>query len=106
MAEKIVRTVIDDIDGTEGAETVTFSYKGTSYSIDLSDENAQKFEAAIEPYVSAARKTGRGSSSRAASRGGKKNLSVIRQWANANGHPVNERGRIPASVVEAYEAAN
>ena len=106
MAEKIIRTVVDDIDGTEGAETVTFAYKGTSYSIDLSDQNAQKFEAAIEPYMSAARKTGRDSSSRTPSRGGRRNIGVIREWANANGYPVNARGRIPASVVQAYEAAN
>ena len=31
---------------------------------------------------------------------------AIRDWARKNGHAVSDRGRIPASVVEAYEAAH
>ncbi|MEU2203596.1 Lsr2 family protein [Microbacterium oleivorans] len=105
MARKVIESITDDIDGSEGAETVTFSYKGTNYEIDLNDKNAQKLEAALEPYVSAGRKVGRASSS-TASRGPKKDLDAIRTWARENGHEVSDRGRIAASVVEAYEAAN
>jgi Lsr2 len=32
-------------------------------------------------------------------------LGDVRAWAKAEGIPVNDRGRIPASVVEQYEAA-
>jgi hypothetical protein len=28
--------------------------------------------------------------------------ATVRQWAQANGHPVKDRGRVPASVVAAY----
>jgi hypothetical protein len=31
---------------------------------------------------------------------------AIRDWARKNGHAVSDRGRIPASVVEAYEGAH
>ncbi|MDR2281383.1 MAG: Lsr2 family protein, partial [Gordonia sp. (in: high G+C Gram-positive bacteria)] len=34
------------------------------------------------------------------------NTRVIREWANANGFTVSDRGRIPADVLAAYEAAN
>lgn len=40
----------------------------------------------------------------AASRGSA--TADIRSWAQANGHAVNSRGRIPAAVVEAYRASH
>jgi len=30
---------------------------------------------------------------------------AIRQWAHESGHDISARGRIPASVIEAYEQA-
>jgi hypothetical protein len=107
MARKVITTVLDDIDGSEGAETVTFSYKGVAYEIDLANKNAQKLESALEPYVTAARKIGRGSSGSSSARSrSSKDLGAIREWAKENGHAVSERGRIPASVVDAYEEAH
>ncbi|WP_193432350.1 Lsr2 dimerization domain-containing protein [Tessaracoccus aquimaris] len=44
----------------------------------------------------------RGTSARAAKGG----TSEIRAWAKDNGFEVSDRGRIPAGVLEAYEAAN
>ncbi|WP_277351002.1 MULTISPECIES: histone-like nucleoid-structuring protein Lsr2 [Streptomyces] len=29
----------------------------------------------------------------------------VRVWARANGYPVNDRGRVPAAIREAYEAS-
>ncbi|MFG2758017.1 histone-like nucleoid-structuring protein Lsr2 [Streptomyces wuyuanensis] len=31
---------------------------------------------------------------------------AIRRWARANGYVVNDRGRIPASIREAYETTH
>jgi len=108
MARKVVETILDDIDGSEGASTVTFAFDGKSYEVDLSDKNRDKLAKALEPYISAGRTT---SSARRSSGGtsrssNKAELQKIREWANANGHSVSERGRIPASIVEAYEAAS
>lgn len=36
----------------------------------------------------------------------RRDTGAIRTWARENGHEVSERGRIPASVVEAYDAAH
>jgi len=106
MARKIIESVLDDIDGTEGAETVSFSYAGKSYEIDLSDGNRKALEKALDPYIKAGRSSG-GGSRRTSSRGSARNdLSAIRAWANDNGHTVSERGRVPASVIEAYDAAH
>ena len=30
----------------------------------------------------------------------------MREWARQNGHQVSDRGRIPKSVIEAYQAAS
>ncbi|WP_300266568.1 Lsr2 family protein [Microbacterium sp.] len=115
MARRIVHQLVDDIDGTvlevgEG-ESVHFSLNGNAYEIDLKTENADALREALEPYISAGRRasnagsSSRGSSSRKrASRSPE--IATIRAWAQANGHPISERGRIPATIVEAYRAAH
>lgn len=117
MARKIIHQLVDDIDGTVlelgSGETVLFSVDGIAYEIDLSDDNVQAFRDAVAPYVSAARSvsggrragtTSRGSSARR--RTGQTDYGPVRAWAKENGHKVSERGRVPASVLEAYEAAH
>lgn len=112
MARRIVHQLVDDIDGTvlgigEG-ETVHFSLNSTAYEIDLTTANADEFREALEPYISAARRSST-SAARGASRkraASSPETAVIREWAKANGHEISERGRIPATVIDAYRAAN
>jgi type I restriction enzyme M protein len=46
----------DDIDGTEGAETVTFALDGQTWEIDLGKENRDKLTQDLAPFVAAARR--------------------------------------------------
>ncbi|MEV4689043.1 histone-like nucleoid-structuring protein Lsr2 [Microbacterium sp. LWH3-1.2] len=116
MARRIVHQLVDDIDGTlleaGDGETVLFSLDGVAYEIDLTDENAAALRGALERYTNAARTV---SSTRATSnapggrkrrRSGQQDYSGVREWAKQNGYHVSERGRVPASVLEAYEAAH
>lgn len=114
MARRIVHQLVDDIDGTvleigEG-ETVHFSLNGASYEIDLNTAHADELRKALEPYVSAGRRAGSSSTARSSAPRKRQTrnpeVAAIRVWANANGHPLSERGRIPASILEAYHAAN
>jgi hypothetical protein len=114
MARRIVHQLVDDIDGSvlevgEG-ETVHFSLNGTSYEIDLNSVHVEELRQAFEPYISAGRRAGASSSARAASprkrQARNPEVAAIRAWANANGYTLSERGRIPAPVVEAYNAAH
>ncbi|WP_067201688.1 histone-like nucleoid-structuring protein Lsr2 [Microbacterium sp. XT11] len=116
MARRIVHQLVDDIDGSvleigEG-ETVHFSLNGSAYEIDLSAEHAEELRAALEPYISAGRRAGSsGSATRASSSSRKRparnpEVAAIRAWAKDNGYTLSERGRIPAPVVEAYNAAH
>jgi hypothetical protein len=108
MAQKVHIVLEDDIDGSDATETVSFGLDGTSYEIDLNDKNAAALRDAFATYVGHARKVsgprrGRRSGSAASSGVSAKD---IREWARSNGRKVPERGRIPADVREAYEAAH
>lgn len=114
MARRIVHQLVDDIDGSvlevgEG-ETIHFSLNGTSYEIDLNGSHADELRAALEPYISAGRRAGSGGAVRSASprkRAGRNpEVAAIRAWAKENGHTLSERGRVPAPIVDAYNAAH
>lgn len=110
MAQKVQVLLVDDLDGGEADETVTFALDGKTYEIDLTTANADKLRGLLEPYVKSGRRTGGRSSgrgkSRAAASGGSQDTAQIRAWAKDNGFEVNDRGRVPASIREAYEKAN
>ena len=105
MAQKVHITLEDDLDGGDASETVAFGLDGRSYEIDLNDKNAKALRDALARYVAAARRSG-GRTSGAKRRSASSNAREIRDWARSNGHKVPDRGRIPASVREAYEAAH
>ncbi len=106
MATKITVALEDDLDGGPADETVRFGLGGSQYEIDLSEKNARAFRQRLAPFIEHARKAGTEQRRRPARppasrhRGGD-----IRAWAKGQGIAVSARGRIPASVVEQYEAA-
>lgn len=109
MAQKVQVTLVDDIDGGAADETVSFSLDGRAYELDLSSKNAAAFRKAMAQYVENARRVGTRSTARGTSRrrgGGDNRTAQIREWARSHGHKVNERGRIAANVVEAYDKAH
>ncbi|MDQ0951634.1 hypothetical protein QFZ24_005557 [Streptomyces phaeochromogenes] len=110
VAQKVQVLLVDDLDGGEADETVTFALDGKTYEIDLTTANADKLRGLLEPYVKGGRRTGgRASGSRGKARaasGGSQDTAQIRAWAKENGYEVNDRGRVPASIREAYEKAN
>lgn len=108
MAEQVVATSVDDLDGSEAAERVRFALDGASYEIDLSEDNAQQLRTVLTRYASHARRVDgaravrsatvpaqRGPDDRDASR-------MIREWARQQGWEVSDRGRLPSTVINAY----
>jgi nucleoid-associated protein Lsr2 len=106
MAQKVTVALEDDLDGRPAEETVRFAVGGSEYEIDLSTKNAAAFRKHLAPFVEHARRARRGQSRHGVRTAASRPRSGdIRAWANDHGITVSGRGRIPASVVEQYEAA-
>lgn len=120
MAQRVQVLLTCDLHGddTTGDTTLDFALDGTSYEIDLCNAHAQALRDSFAEYVGAARRAGSGGAGRsgggrrsgrarsAGGPGGRRRTAEIREWARSNGLTVSERGRIPATVMEKYEAAN
>lgn len=108
MAQKVNIVLVDDLDGTEATETVTFGLDGTTYEIDLNDANASGLRDALSGYVGHARKATGGSrrARRSTGSASSSHTKDVREWARARGMKVSERGRIAASVQQAYDGAH
>ena len=111
MARKVQVHLLDDIDGSKAEETLKFGLDGTLYEIDLNAKHADKLRSSLAQYVTHARRLGRGqvaATSRgrgqAPARSDREQNQAIRDWAKSKGLDVNDRGRIPANIVEQYHA--
>lgn len=106
MATRTTITLEDDLDGGSADETVRFGLGATEYEIDLSAANAGQFRAQLAPFINHARKLGRGQQARPGrSSAVRRDSAEVRAWAREHGIEISERGRIPSSVIEQYEAA-
>ena len=107
MAQRVHIVLVDDIDGSEATETVSFGLDGTTYEIDLNDAHAAALREALALYVGHARKAASGSRR---GRGGDPadgpSAREVREWARSQGMDVPERGRVSADVRAAYDAAH
>jgi hypothetical protein len=110
MAQKTVVTVVCDLphDGEiEGNETVSFSFDGAAYEIDVCSAHAKELQDTFVGYAEHSRRVSGGGRRRKVRTGpGRERSSEIRAWARQRGHKVSERGRIPASIIQEYEASN
>lgn len=102
MAQKVQVILVDDIDGGQAHETVSFGLDGVVYEIDLSTEHAAKLREDVEKWTTNARKSGRTQRSRRSTQ----NNAEIREWAIDNGYEVADRGRVPSHIIEAYNKRN
>lgn len=114
MAKKITESLVDDIDGGPAEHTVRFTVDSYAYEIDLTGKHREELYDALEPFI----RNGRQVRAEAAKNGGGKQrkprgaktdpeqLAAIRAWARRQGMQVSDRGRLPASVLNAYEEAH
>ncbi len=112
MTRKVEVQLLDDIDGSKADESLSFALDGMNYEIDLSAKHAEKLRASLAKFVAKSRRLGRGHvvSTRRARTGGtpartdRAQNQAIRDWAKSKGIEVSDRGRIPANIVEQYQA--
>ncbi|UZJ27029.1 Lsr2 family protein (plasmid) [Rhodococcus antarcticus] len=116
----------DDLTGDtltpDDTQTVTFTVDGVSYEIDLSAKNAASLRNDFAAWTEHAHTVPGTTTTRRAARqplttaqrpktvqrstADREGSTRIREWAQSNGHTVSARGRIPATVVDAYNAAH
>jgi nucleoid-associated protein Lsr2 len=116
MAKATVERLIDDLDGSEGAETITLGWNGDWRELDLSKRNLASLSRTLDRYWDVGRPVAgnrrptarrsrpkKASTSRSAK--AKRDPKVIRAWATENGIAVPARGRIPGDVERQYNEA-
>ena len=124
MAQRILVTVECDLDPTDDrrtGQTVQFwDSDGTAHELDLCEEHIVELQDtldAIDGWAKQARRStigpnlavGKRKRGAGANTGAKQSgidPKVVRAWATAQGIEVSTRGRLNASVMEQYHAAN
>ena len=122
MAQKVVVSMVDDLTGEEADETVAFGLDGKTYEIDLSTGNAEKLRGILSNYITSGRGLGKlgrpapkaRTATRTTATGApavkttpdREQNQAIRDWARKRGFKVNDRGRIPAEIAQAYHDEN
>lgn len=108
MAQKTIVKTYDDLDGSEidaEGKSVTFSFDGTSYEIDLSGKNVEKMRDALSVYTEKARRVnGRRTSGKAEP--APLDTRAVRAWAEEQGMDVSARGRLSTDLIEQYRASH
>ncbi len=113
MAKQVITKLLDDLDGGQADETLSFALDGNGYEIDLSSKNAKKVRDFLDAYIQAGTRTGRVGSGAQLQRArptshmatvaqNKELNAAIREWAISNGYELAERGRIPTHIQDAY----
>ncbi len=106
MAQKVNIILVDDLDGSDANETVSFGLDGTTYEIDLNDKHAAKLRDSLSGYIGHARKVTASRKRKGSATTTGPSARELRDWARSNGFEVSDRGRVPAEVREAFDAAH
>jgi hypothetical protein len=111
VAQKVSVTFACDYDEKEIPDgehmTRAFSLDGRDYEIDLCEKHSQKFDEAVKRFADKARKvSNRMPRPKRRTAAHRQRSADIRAWAKRSGIDVSDRGRIPAQVIEKYDASH
>ncbi len=118
MSSQVTVRLVDDLDGSDATQSLEFTYKGTTYRLDLNDNNASRLEQVLAPYIEAAIRAGSHQAAPGVRVGKRRRATqtepapaaidspkAVRDWARANGLTVPDRGRLPKSIIEMFRAS-
>jgi len=95
--------LVDDMDGGNADVTIALALNGETYSMDLSNKNAEAFYAAINPWLSIATRNRAGHEATVQNYlAGVEQRAAIREWAIRKGMGISPRGRIPQEITDEY----
>jgi nucleoid-associated protein Lsr2 len=112
VAREVIERLIDDLDGSEASETVTFGFDGTTYEIRPEQEERRRVSQDPRAVLQGRQenRSGRREAQGCAAQPSRRtrpdyDITPLREWAGRNGVAVPARGRIPRAVVDQYKAA-
>jgi len=105
MARRTKVSLEDDLDGGPADVTLRFALSGIEYEIDLSQRNVTRFRTQLAPFIEHGRAAGRRRRRTVRTAASRQRSREIRAWASRQGIELSQRGRIPASVAEQYDAS-
>jgi len=95
--------LVDDMDGGEAEVTIALVLNGETYSMDLSNKNAEAFYTALGPWLSIATRNNAARESTVKNYlAGVEQRAAIREWAIRKGMDISPRGRIPQEITDEY----
>lgn len=115
MAQRVLLVCdMHDSDEQIGAQTLGFAVDGAKYEIDVCDNHAAALRDAVAPYIAHGRRAGGRASGQSTRRprgargigSDRARTQQIREWARAHGHQVSDRGRIPSTVIDQFDAVH
>lgn len=114
MAKHIITQITDDLDGSEADQTVEFAIDGVNYEIDLNDKNATELRDYLQRYTNAGTRLARaapvqrrpGARTSTVAYSNREQNTAIRDWARKHGYEMSSRGRIPQTIVDAFNDPN
>ena len=109
MARETIQVYFDDLTGepveADDVRSIKFAWEGKALRLDLNQENAEKLEEVMKPYLDAATLV-TSSEIKKAPKPRRTDLDKVRSWARENGMEVSDRGRVPIKVLDAYDNRN
>lgn len=102
----IQKVVVSDLSGKSNADTVTFGLGDTWYEVDLTAEERKGLESALKSYLKVGRKAENVPKKRFVPETTAEERDKIREWARKKGFDFHDRGRIPKTVMKAYDEAH
>ena len=104
MVTLTTTTILDDLDGSQNAQTTLLSFQGVDYELDLCESNLETLTKTLDPYLEVARR--RTSPTSSVTTDLDSDNGAIREWARGEGIRISSRGRLSHSVIQQYRAAH
>jgi hypothetical protein len=105
MAKTVILTCDVHADGTPALKSIEIQVGRRRWSADICQEHEDALLAAVAPFVPKTVKVAKSAAPSADDPAARARRDAVRVWAAKAGVPLPQRGRIPTSAYEGYDAA-
>src|SRR5699024_2707261 len=102
MARETIINLIDDIDGSKADVTIKYSFEGSNYEIDLTEDHAEDFREHMQEWLDRSRRVGL-ARNRARTGGANRGTAKMRESARNQRSERTTRGHLSEENMKTYE---